>query len=86
MHRATGSFMLTSWNEETDHESQGRKKTLASVTQDFSGDITGEGEVRWLMVYRDDGTARFVGTQRVDGTLGGRQGSFVLETTGDFDG
>jgi len=86
MGRATGSFELTSWNEETYFEAEGRKMTLATVTQSFSGDITGDGAVRWLMAYRDDGTARFVGMQRVDGTLDGRSGSFVLETEGDFDG
>jgi hypothetical protein len=86
MSRATGSFELTSWNEETYYEAQGSKMTLATVTQNFSGDITGDGAVRWLMAYRADGTARFVGMQRVEGTLEGRLGSFVLETTGDFDG
>jgi hypothetical protein len=84
--KATGSIKLNSWDEETYFESRGRKMTLATVTQNFSGDITGEGTVRWLMVYRDDGTARFVGMQRVEGTLDGRHGSLVLETSGDFDG
>jgi hypothetical protein len=86
MDRAAGSFNLTSWDEETYFEFSGRKMTLATVTQSFSGDITGEGEVRWLMVYTDDGTARFVGMQRVEGSIDGRHGSFVLETSGDFDG
>jgi len=86
MDKATGSFQLSSWNEETYHEADASKMTLATVTQSFSGDITGEGAVRWLMAYRDDGTARFVGMQRVEGTLAGRHGSFVLETAGDFDG
>jgi len=86
MDKATGSFQLSSWNEETYYEASGSKMTMASVTQTFSGDITGDGAVRWLMTYRDDGTARFVGMQRVEGTVGGRRGSFVLETAGDFDG
>jgi hypothetical protein len=86
MTRASGSFQLSSWNEETYHEGQGTKMTLATVEQTFSGDITGDGAVRWLMAYQADGTARFVGLQRVDGTLAGRPGSFVLETAGDFDG
>ena len=86
MDKATGSFQLSSWNEETYAEGQARKMTLATVTQSFSGDITGDGAVRWLMAYRADGTARFVGMQQVDGTLAGRHGSFVLETAGDFDG
>jgi Protein of unknown function (DUF3224) len=86
MIKATGSFQLSSWSEETYDEGQAAKMTLATVEQGFSGDITGDGAVRWLMAYRADGTARFVGMQKVDGTLAGRHGSFVLETAGDFDG
>src|ERR1700733_13837736 len=86
MNKATGSFQLSSWNEETYHESQAGKMTLAAVEQKFSGDTAGDGAVRWLMSYRPDGTARFVGMQQVDGTLAGRHGSFVLETAGGFYG
>ena len=84
--RASGSFELLSWDEETYDEGEEGKLTLATVSQKFSGDITGEGAVRWLMAYRADGTARFVGLQKVDGTIAGRRGSFVLETAGEFDG
>ena len=80
MGTAAGSFQLSSWNEEPYYEGHGSKMTLAAVTQSFSGDIKGDGSVRWLMAYREDGTARFVGMQRVEGSLAGRDGSFVLET------
>ena len=86
MNKATGSFQLSSWNEETYDEGKAGTMTVAAVTQTFSGDIAGDGAVRWLMAYRADGTARFVGMQQVHGSLGGRHGSFVLETAGDFDG
>ena len=86
MARATGSFQLSSWNEETYDDDDANKMTLATVEQTFSGDIVGDGAVRWLMAYRPDGTARFVGLQKVIGTIAGRRGSFVLETAGNFDG
>lgn len=87
MARATGTFELTSWDEEAYEELEGGGKlTRATVTQTFSGDIEGEGAVQWLMAYRADGTAHFVGLQRVRGTLGEHHGSFILETIGDFDG
>lgn len=38
------------------------------------------------MAYRPDGTAAFVGLQRIGGTLGGRSGSFVVTTVGEFGG
>ena len=87
MTKATGSFELASWDEETYEEmGDGRKLTRASVTQRFTGDVAGEGEVEWLMCYASDGTAHFVGLQSVRGDILGRKGSFVLETRGDFNG
>jgi hypothetical protein len=87
MTTAQGSFELASWKEETYEElGAGAKLTRAEVTQTFEGDISGEGSVQWLMAYRPDGTARFLGLQRVAGQVGERKGSFVLETIGEFDG
>ena len=64
----------------------GGKLTAPSVTQTFTGDVEGDGAVQWLMSYRKDGTADFVGLQRVRGSIGGRTGTFVMETIGEFDG
>lgn len=87
MTTAHGSFELKSWDENPYEELDGgRKLTRASVEQSFSGDIAGAGAVQWLMAYRGDGTAHFVGLQRVTGSLGDRSGSFVLDTVGSFDG
>jgi hypothetical protein len=84
---ATGTFKVESWDEQTYDESDaGGKLTRASVKQAFSGDIAGEGAVEWLMCYRPDQTADFVGLQRVIGQLGDRSGTFVLQTAGSFDG
>ena len=86
--RLTGIFKIEGWDESAySEEEDGRKLTQASVKQSFSGDIEGEGSVEWLMCYRSDQTAEFVGLQRIDGRLGGRSGSFVLlQTDGSFDG
>jgi Protein of unknown function (DUF3224) len=81
-----GRFQVASWDESPYDERDGRRLTRASVTQRFEGDIAGEGSAQWLMAYQTDGTARFVGLQLVDGEVAGRRGTFVLETTGEFDG
>ena len=87
MTAASGSFQVASWNEDTYEELDGgRKLTHADVTLRLSGGIEGDGAVRWLMAYRADGTASFVGLARVKGTIDGRPGAFVLENTGTFDG
>jgi hypothetical protein len=83
----TGKFKYTSWDENAYEElSGGRRLTRASVVQDLSGDIEGEGSAEWLMCYRPDKTATFVGLQRLSGRLGDREGSFVVESQGTFDG
>ena len=84
---AKASFEIKGWDEETYQDLAGDAKlTRASVKQAFTGDIEGAGSVEWLMWYRDQGQARFVGLQRVDGRLGDRSGTFVVETVGTFDG
>ena len=81
-----GGFQLASWHENAYEEREGLRLTRASVSQHFDGDIAGEGTAEWLMAYQPSGTARFVGLQVVDGEVAGRRGTFVLETTGEFDG
>ena len=56
------------------------------VTETFSGDIEGEGVVRFLQAVRPDGSASFVGIERVTGSIGGRQGSFLLQDAGTLEG
>jgi hypothetical protein len=81
-----GEFQVASWDENAYDERDGRRLTRASVTGRFEGGIAGEGTAESLMAYQPDGTARFVGLQRVDGEVAGRRGTFVLETAGEFDG
>ena len=55
------------------------------VTEQFSGDIEGEGVVRFLQAMRADGTATFVGIERVRGRIGDRAGTFLLQDSGTAD-
>src|SRR5215216_4889769 len=84
---ARATFKIDGWDEDAYVEDErGGKLTRASVKQSFAGDIDGEGSVEWLMCYRPDKTADFVGLQRISGRLGERSGSFVLQSNGVFDG
>ena len=56
------------------------------VTEEFSGDITGTGAVRFIQVLRKDGSASFCGVERVEGALAGRAGSFLLQDAGTVEG
>lgn len=87
MTKARGSFQVTGGSEDPYDELEGGiRLTHASGGQAFSGDISGEGAVHWLMLYRADKTAHFVGLQRITGSVGGRSGSFVAAAEGDHDG
>jgi hypothetical protein len=80
-------FAIKSWDEKPYSEGQAQPKlTRASVTKTYTGDIEGEGQVEYLMMYRSDGSATFVGLERVVGRVGGKTGSFVLQRTGIFEG
>ena len=86
MNHAKATFTIKSWNETPIHSAEGLPKlTQASVTQALEGDITGEGTIEYIMSYREDGSASYVGLQRVVGTLGGRSGSFVLLGEGGYE-
>jgi hypothetical protein len=83
---ANARFAITSWNETPYSEGQGLPRlSRASVTKTFTGDIEGEGHVEYLMMYRSDGSATFVGLERVVGRIGGRSGTFVLQRIGVFE-
>jgi Protein of unknown function (DUF3224) len=84
---ANARFAIKRWDEKPYSESQGVPKlTRASVTKTYTGDIAGEGHVEYLMMYRSDGTATFVGLERIAGLVGGKTGSFVLQRAGVFEG
>lgn len=87
MKTAHARFAIKSWDEKPWGESQDLPRlTRASVTKTFTGDIEGEGQVEYLMMYRSDGTAVVVGLERVVGRIGGKAGTFVLQRTGVFEG
>jgi hypothetical protein len=56
------------------------------VEESFSGDIEGDGVVEFLQVARADGSASFVGIERVTGMVAGRAGTFVLQDAGTVEG
>ena len=83
---ANARFTITGWDEKPVGDAQQLPKmTRASVTKTFSGDIEGDGHVEYVMTYRPDGSAAFVGLERIVATIAGRTGSFALQRTGVFE-
>ena len=90
---ATGTIEVTGWEPQPYDELYGAATLVGiEVTERFHGDIEGEGRARMLQALRPDGSATFVGHERVTATLARRSGTFVfqdvgtLSPTGDVDG
>ncbi len=83
---ANARFTIKSWDEKPYSEGEGQPRmTRASVKKAFTGDIEGESQTEYVMMYRTDGTASFVGLERIVGRLAGKSGSFVLQRIGKFE-
>jgi len=65
---------------------EGPVLTRIHVEESFSGDIAGDGVVEFLQAANPDGSASFVGIERVTGTVGGRTGTFLLQDAGTVAG
>lgn len=83
---ANAQFAITNWEEKPYSEGDGLPKlTRASVTKTYTGDIEAKAQVEYVMMYRSDGSASFVGIERVDGRIGEKAGTFVLQRSGTFE-
>ncbi len=85
--QVTGSFTVTSWDEQTYEDLQGESKlTKVSFVQAYTGGLEATGSWEGQMYYAADGTAFYTGLQHFVGKLDGRKGSFVLEARGGYGG
>jgi hypothetical protein len=81
----SAAFEIKDWDEQPfDEGVDVAKLTKAAVTKEYSGDVEGTSATQWLMAYRPDGSADFVGLERIRGTLNGRRGSLVLLHVGSY--
>lgn len=69
-----------------DEPAEGPTLSRIHLGELFSGDIEACGITEFLQSTNADGSASFVGIERVVGTLGGRRGTFLLQSTGTVSG
>ena len=81
MPQARGTFQVDSWAGETYEESEGAVLSRASLTKVFDGDLTGTSSAELLMAEAQQATRAYVGMERIDGTLNGAKGTFVVQHT-----
>jgi hypothetical protein len=84
---ARGKINVKTYEPTTyDQPSEGPALVRIHVSEDFSGDIDGEGVAEFLQAARSESEASFVGVERVTGSIGGKSGTFVFQDEGTLDG
>lgn len=76
--RATSMFDIDSWDGTPYDERDGVALSRTRVTKTFHGDIEGKSTAELLMAGAQEGSAAYVGFERIEGRLHGRSGSFIL--------
>jgi len=80
--RATGTFDVKLTQQSSDEDS-GTTLGRYALEKQFRGDLDATSKGEMLSAgTQTKGSAGYVAQERVTGTLGGRQGSFVLQHTG----
>lgn len=81
----TAAFQVTAWEETAyDKPSDGAKLTRATVHKRFSGALEGTS-VAEVLTAQGDGGRGYIASERVEGTLDGRSGTFVIQHGGVDD-
>jgi hypothetical protein len=83
--RATGRINITKIEQAPYDETGGPNILEIQATEEFIGDLTGVGTVRFLFVSRADGSASFAGIERFRGRMDGREGTFILQNSGTLE-
>jgi Protein of unknown function (DUF3224) len=81
----TTSFEITGWDETTyDAPAEGPKLTRATVRKRFSGPLQGTSVGELLSAQGERGSG-YLASERVEGMLDGRSGTFVIQHGGILD-
>lgn len=86
MGRVDGAFTVKKWDETPLTDANALPNmTQAFVTYTLTDGIVGEATIAYVMAYRPDKSASFVGLARVTGKIEGREGSFMMQDIGTFE-
>lgn len=80
-------FVAKNWTETPFHEMEhAGKLSRASIVNAISGELVADGVLEYLLAYpKTQGTeVPFIGYERITGTIGSLNGSFVIKHNGVF--
>ena len=85
-HVAKGTFVVKLVPLVVEGQAEGGVLGRLSIDKEFSGDLVGTTQGQMLSAGTAvKGSAGYVAIERVEGTLNGRQGAFVLQHTGTLN-
>ncbi len=83
----TSSFTMKTWDEKPYAEIEGLPKLAhAHTTNTYTGDISGEASANYVIFYPAERVGVFRGYEQIVGRIGDREGAFVLEHVGSWEG
>ncbi len=75
---ATGTFEIDTWEATPYDERDGTTLTRTHFTKTFHGEIEGTSTAELLMASAPEGSAAYVGFERITCRIHDREGSFIL--------
>jgi hypothetical protein len=76
--RAESTFVIDSWEPTPLEEQEGSTLTRTRVTKTFEGEIKATSTAELLMAQAQEGSAAYVGFERIVGSVNGKAGTFLL--------
>ncbi len=74
----TAAFDFDSWDEQEVLDVEGARIVRTTFVKRFTGDLEGTSRGEMVMAHALQGSAAYTGYERVEATLAGRRGSFIL--------
>lgn len=78
MTQITAAFDFDSWDEQEVLDVEGARIVRTTFVKRFTGDLEGTSRGEMVMAHALQGSAAYTGYERVEATLTGRRGSFIL--------
>jgi hypothetical protein len=83
MPRTTSEFEIKGWKDAAyPRQTDGAKLWRATVKKSFKGEFEGTSSAEALFHESQDGTANYIVWEQVEGRIGDRRGSFIIQHGG----
>lgn len=76
--QVTSVFVIDRWDEVVIEEHEGAHIVRTTMGKTFSGELTGTSDGWMTMARAQQGSMAYVGFERINATIDGRSGTFVL--------